>query len=525
MVENNGWIGIVGLGYWGKNILRNLNDLKVLRVACDTDPDSIASLKETYNNVPFTTSFSDLLDDLSIKAVAIATPAATHHKLVKDALLSGKDVFVEKPLALLAGEGEELVELAEKKKRILMVGHTLQYHPAVRKLKELISKGELGKVQYIYSNRLNIGKLRTEENILWSFAPHDISVILMLLEETPIEVTAFGEDYLNKGVYDTTLTTFEFANGVKGHIYVSWLHPYKEQRLVVVGTVAMAVFDDVAEDKLRIYPHRIEWRNGRIPIAHKADFITVPIDSGEPLRREMEHFISCVVDRTNPITDGREGLRVLEVLQRAEDAFSKRKQVKVKRQHDETFIHESAYVDEDVDVGSGTKIWHFSHVMAGVRVGQHCTLGQNVFIGRNVRIGDSVKIQNNVSVYDGVTLEDYVFCGPSVVFTNVIDARSEIDRKAEFRSTLVKHGATLGANCTILCGVMIGRYAFVGAGAVVTKDIPDFGLAVGVPAKLVGWVCECGSRLDLNGSETTCVRCNKRYRKGPSSSQESVCKI
>jgi len=524
MVENNGWIGIVGLGYWGKNILRNLDDLGVLGVACDADPDSIASLKKTYNNVPFVTSFTDLLDDSSIKAVAIATPAATHYKFVKDALLSGKDVLVEKPLSLSVGEGEELVELAEEKKRILMVGHTLQYHPAVQKLKELISRGELGKVQYIYSNRLNIGKLRAEENILWSFAPHDISVILMLLEEMPIEVTAFGEDYLSKGVYDTTLTTFEFANGVKGHVYVSWLHPYKEQRLVVIGTAAMAVFDDVAEDKLRIYPHRIEWRNGKVPIAHKADFITVPIDGGEPLRLEMEHFISCIVDRVDPITDGREGLRVLEVLQRAEDAFSKGKQVKTERQHDEIFIHESAFIDEDVDIGSETKIWHFSHVMAGVRMGQHCTIGQNVFVGRNVCIGDFVKIQNNVSVYDGVTLEDYVFCGPSVVFTNVIDPRGEIDKKAEFRPTLVKHGATLGANCTILCGVTIGRYAFVGAGAVVTKDIPDFALVVGVPAKLAGWVCECGSRLDLNGSGATCVRCGKSYRKEGSSLQESVCR-
>ena len=153
-----------------------------------------------------------------------------------------------------------------------MVGHILQYHPAVIKLKEVIDSGELGKIHYVYSNRLSIGKLRTEENILWSFAPHDISVILMLLNEEPVNVSAFGGDYLNKGIYDTTMTTIEFRNGVKGHIFVSWLHPYKEQKLVVVGSKAMAVFDDVSSEKLFLYPHKIEWLAGKIPVATKADY-------------------------------------------------------------------------------------------------------------------------------------------------------------------------------------------------------------------------------------------------------------
>ena len=181
--------------------------------------------------------------------------------------MAGKDVFAEKPLALTVKEGEELVKIASAKNRILMIGHILQYHPAIIKLKAYISSGELGKIQYIYSNRLNIGKLRVEENILWSFAPHDISVILMLLEEESAEVSAFGDDYLNKGIYDTTLTTLEFKNGVKGHVFVSWLHPYKEQKLIVVGSKAMVVFDDMSDDKLFLYPHKIEWKDGKVPVA------------------------------------------------------------------------------------------------------------------------------------------------------------------------------------------------------------------------------------------------------------------
>ena len=317
------YVGLAGLGYWGTNILRNLNQLGVLKAACEPDASIISRLEAGYQGVYFTDSFEELLREPSISALAIATPAATHYRLARKALLAGKDVFVEKPLALTVREGEELLAVAEGSGRILMVGHTLQYHPAVRKLKELIRAGELGKVQYIYSNRLNIGKLRTEENILWSFAPHDISVILMLLEVEPVRVTAFGGDYLNEGVFDTTLTTLEFANGVKGHIYVSWLHPYKEQRLVVVGTRAMAVFDDVIVDKLQLYPHEIEWRDGRIPIARKADCLSINIEGLEPLKVEMEHFLQCVSQRRVPLTDGREGLRVLRVLQLAEQSLAR----------------------------------------------------------------------------------------------------------------------------------------------------------------------------------------------------------
>ena len=316
-------IGLIGCGYWGKNLARNLHDMRALGAVCDTDREKEQSIRESYGGVPFTSSYRDILDDAAIDAVAIATPAATHYAIAKETIESGKDVFVEKPLALTAAEGKEIVSFAERKGRVLMVGHVLQYHPAVIKLKKLIAEGRLGKVQYIYSNRLNIGKLRTEENILWSFAPHDISVILMLLGAEPERVAAFGGCYLNTGIYDTTLTSMEFKNDVKAHIFVSWLHPFKEQKMVVVGSQAMAVFNDTASDKLLLYPHKIEWKNGITPFAQKAEHEPVPVEKGEPLGVELRHFLECLTSGRTPRTDGNEGLRVLKVLEAAEDALTR----------------------------------------------------------------------------------------------------------------------------------------------------------------------------------------------------------
>ncbi|MCF6148010.1 MAG: Gfo/Idh/MocA family oxidoreductase [Candidatus Kuenenia sp.] len=520
------FIGLVGLGYWGKNILRSLYELDLLHTACDLDQCILSERKEQFPDVRYTGSFEDILKNPDIQAIVIALPAAMHYEYVKKALMSGKDVFVEKPLALTVREGEELVKLANAGNRVLMVGHILQYHPAVIKLKDLISTGGLGKLQYVYSNRLNIGKLRTEENILWSFAPHDISVILMLLEEEPVQVSASGGDYLNNAICDTTMTTLTFKNGIKGHIFVSWLHPYKEQKLIVVGSKAMAVFDDMSKEKLFLYPHKIEWRNGKIPIAQKADYQVIPSESIEPLKEELNHFAECVLQRKIPKTDGAEGLRVLKILEMAEKAIanSKRNNATIQpfnrlsAQHLNTstqqqyFVHESAYIDDGVEVGDGTKIWHFSHIQKGSKIGRNCIIGKHVEVGPDVAIGDKCKIQNNVSVYKGVTLEDEVFCGPSCVFTNVYNPRSFINRRQEFRQTLVKRGATIGANATIVCGVEIGRYALIGAGAVVKNNVPDHAIVAGVPAKHKGWACKCGTTLKFNSDLAACGYCGEIYQ-------------
>lgn len=508
------FVGLAGAGYWGKNILRNLHGLGVLHALCDEDRALLQGYRQKYRGIKVTTSFREILVDQKIKAVAIATPARTHYELAKAALEADRDVFVEKPLALTVREGEELVALAQKRDKILMVGHILIYHPAVIKLRDLIKQGELGRIQYIYSNRLNIGKLRTEENILWSFAPHDISVILALLEEEPARVMAFGGDYVTNGVYDVTLTTLEFRNRVKAHIYVSWLHPFKEQKLIVVGSEKMAVFDDVSEEKLFIYPHKIEWKEGKIPVAQRAEYYPVEVGHKEPMEEELRHFVSCVLERTRPRTDGEEGLRVLRVLEQAEKSLINEERSRPLQGNAGIgyFSHESAFIDEDAHIGRGTKIWHFAHILKGSKIGEDCVIGQNVMIGPAVTIGNRCKIQNNVSIYRGVTLEDEVFCGPSCVFTNVHNPRAFIERKHEFHPTLVRQGATIGANATIICGLTIGSYAMISAGAVVTKDVPDHAVAMGIPATQVGWACHCGTTLRFEDNYAACSYCKKEYK-------------
>ena len=318
-----GQIAVVGCGYWGKNLVRNFGQLGVLRLICDSNAKSLETQKALYPQADVTESFAAVLEDSQIKAVVLATPAVMHHAQVKQALNAGKDVFVEKPLALHYTEGQELVDLAKRKKLILMVGHILEYHPAVALLKQIIERGELGRVLYLYSNRLNLGKVRQEENILWSFAPHDISVICSLLNAEPIEVSASGGSYLQSGIADVTVTNLVFHGGTRAHIFVSWLHPYKEQKLVVVGDRKMAVFDDTArEGKLKIYDKGIEWRAG-LPVPRQTSETTLFFEELEPLRLECEHFLHCVHDRRQPLTSGQSALRVLKVLEASQISFER----------------------------------------------------------------------------------------------------------------------------------------------------------------------------------------------------------
>ena len=315
-------IALIGAGNWGKNHLRNLLDMGALHSVMDTESAALEARKKDFPDVRYTTELNEILNSAEINGVVIAASAAMHKKLAKQCLLAGKDVLVEKPLALTVAEGEELLEIAAAEKRVLMVGHVLQYHSAVIKLKELVDSGALGKIRYIYSNRLNIGKLLTEENVLWSFAPHDISLILMLMGgEEPVKVHAHGGAYLSPDIYDTTLTSLEFKSGVKSHIFVSWLHPFKEQKLVVVGSEQMAVFDDISKEKLFLYPHKIKWEMGKIPVAEKADFQVVDVELKQPLREELLHFVDCVATGKKPKTDGEEGLKVLQVLEQAEQSL------------------------------------------------------------------------------------------------------------------------------------------------------------------------------------------------------------
>jgi UDP-2-acetamido-3-amino-2,3-dideoxy-glucuronate N-acetyltransferase len=315
-------IAVIGAGYWGLNLIRVFSQLGVLYRVCDFSPERLRQLAAQYPGVTMETSVDAILGDSGVDAVVIATPAETHYEIAKKALLAGKDTYVEKPITLHCHEAEDLISLAESRGRILMVGHLLEYHPAVTQLQRLIDDGELGRIEYIYSNRLNMGKVRREENALWSFAPHDISVILLLLRRMPIQIAATGGTYLQPNIADVTVSTMLFDRGVRAHLFVSWLHPYKEQRLVIVGEHRMAVFDDVRKtEKLQIYDKRINLVNGQF-VAEKPVSRAVDFPADEPLLLECKHFLECVETRRTPKTDGQDGWRVLKVLEASQRSLS-----------------------------------------------------------------------------------------------------------------------------------------------------------------------------------------------------------
>ncbi len=525
-------VAVIGSGYWGKNLVRNYHELGALKLICDKNETVLAGFKKQYPGVDTCLALHDVLSRKDIDGVVIATPAETHYTAAREALLANKHVYVEKPLVLNEREGEDLIGLAAEKKRVLMVGHLLQFHPAFVRLKELASKGDLGRINYIHSQRLNLGKIRREENILWSFAPHDISMILSLAQEDPESVLTTGGFYLHKKIADVTTTHLDFPSGLRAHIFVSWLHPFKVQELVVIGDKKMAVFDDTRPwgEKLLLYAHEIKWQDN-VPVPAKAEPEKVDLPQAEPLRVECQQFLECMANGKQPLTDGREGLKVLKILnasQRsldqgglkvglgADDAARQRSVVSGPLSLS-YYVHPTAIVDEKVTIEEGTKVWHFTHVLSGSKIGKGCNIGQNVVIGPDVTMGNNCKLQNNVSVYKGVTLEDGVFCGPSMVFTNVYNPRAEIRKMDQARPTLVKRGASIGANATVVCGHTLGRYCFIGAGAVVTKNVPDHALVVGNPAKQIGWMCECGERLT---DDIECLTCGKKYQKTDSGLEE-----
>ena len=524
-------LAIIGCGRWGMNHLRTAADLlgNNIRYVCDVNDKNLKQGQKILSEknkslaakIKFVTTIEDILNDVRLNSVIIATPAESHYTLSKQCLEAGKNVLVEKPLSLFSYQAKELEKLSKQKKKILMVGHLLLFHPAIRKIKQLVDNGTIGRLQYIYSNRLNLGTVRKEENILWSFAPHDISVLQYLIEADPVEIDASGATFLQPGIHDVTLTTLHYPNNIHAHIHVSWLHPFKEHRLVIIGDKSMVVFEDSRqENKLILFPKGIDWIEGE-PRKRDEDFQVVDYKADQPLRLEQKHFADCVKSAKQPLTDGINGIKVLEILEVAQSRLEKigREGDKAKSPSPEAekkyFVHSTAVVDEGCKIGERTKIWHYSHVQGGSKIGKNCVLGQNVNVGNNVKIGNFVKIQNNVSVYEGVELEDYVFCGPSMVFTNILNPRSEFpQRGSEFYiRTLVKYGASIGANATIVCGVSIGRFAFIGASAVVTKDVPEYALVVGNPGRIVGWMCRCGVKLKFDKNKAKCKKCNRKYRK------------
>ena len=318
-------LACVGAGYWGRNLVRVFGSLPEIRLktVCDANADIRKGMRAQYPDSEVAASYDEVLADREVEAVVLAVPAIRHFAAARAALEAGKHVFVEKPMTLSGSEAEELVELGERQGCTLMVGHLLEYHPAVDLLKEMIARGELGEICYLYSQRVNLGIVRRDENALWSFAPHDLSVMLYLLGQVPDTVSARGESYLQRGVEDVVFVNLHFPDGKMAQLQVSWLDPHKIRKLTIVGSRKMAVFDDMeSTEKVRIYDkaaEREEYESYGDAITLRLGDIVIPhIHMAEPLRLEAQHFADCIRSRKTPRSDGRDGLRVVRVLEAAQ---------------------------------------------------------------------------------------------------------------------------------------------------------------------------------------------------------------
>ncbi|MDC1098480.1 Gfo/Idh/MocA family oxidoreductase [Candidatus Pelagibacter ubique] len=321
-------IAVVGCGHWGKNLVRNFYELGVLASICDPNIDIAEQFSKQYSVQNH--SFSEIINDPNIKGVVLAVPAKHHAAMAIDAMKQGKHVFVEKPLAMNEAEATLMIETAKENKVQLMVGHLLQYHPVFQKVKEMVISGVIGEITYIYSNRLSFGKVRTEEDVIWSFAPHDISMILSLANQEPEFVSAHSTAILQENIADSAIIHITFKSGLKSHISVSWLHPYKEQKLVVTGKKAMLVFDDTKpwNEKLSIQRYQAEINQGS-PSLKKEDLEFIKVIEDEPLKNECQHFIDVVKNKSKPLTNEYEGLNVLKVLTAATKSQKENKIIKI----------------------------------------------------------------------------------------------------------------------------------------------------------------------------------------------------
>lgn len=509
------FITLIGAGRWGSNLLRDFHQLGYLHSVCEASSFLVEKHQKDYPYLKFYSDLDQIPADNRLKAVVIATPATTHYQIAKRCLNLGFDVYVEKPLALTYAEGKELVQLAEEKKKVLMVGHLLQYHPAIIKIKELIAEDKIGRIQYVKSNRLNLGQIRTGENVLWSFAPHDISVILSLMDDQlPTSLICDGYATLNPPICDSTTTLLHFSHQF-AEINVNWLYPYKEQTLIIVGDKGMISFRDSRTDpELLYYPQPVTTDPEGQIVLNKREPEKIGLNTDiSPLTNECQHFADCCLNQGKPRTDGAEALRVLAVLEMAQRSLenqgsritpdeilitndkpdnnklakSKRRKTRRKSTKRQKFYqHPSSIVSSEAMIGQGVKIWHHTHVMKGAQIGDNSSLGQGVFVGEGAILGKNCRVQNNVNLYSGVVCQDGVFLGPNCTTTNDLNPRAEYSKNGKYLTTLIKHGATIGAQAVILPGVTIGRYAMVGAGSVVTKDVANFTVVAGNPARPTG---------------------------------------
>lgn len=322
-------IAVVGLGNWGQHLARIFYQLESLAVCCDSDEKKLAKFRRHFHGARFTNSYDEIINDEKIEGVIIASPAVAHYDMAKKSLFKGKPTFVEKPMTLNSRQGEELVKIARQQGVPLMVGHLMKYHPAILKIKDIIDKGELGDIYYLYSQRVNLGTIRKDENALWSFAPHDISVALYLLGDGIEDVSARGECYLQNGIQDVVFLNIRYKNKCMVNIQISWLDPYKERKITIVGSKKMVAFDDMeSAEKIKIYDKGVHREPGYESYGDSltlrfGDIYIPKIDMAEPLKLECQHFLECVKSKKEPRSSGEEGVKVVKVLEKAQESMEK----------------------------------------------------------------------------------------------------------------------------------------------------------------------------------------------------------
>ena len=320
---SNKTVCVIGAGYWGKNHIRTLYELGNLGGIVESNSETLKRFAEQYPDVKGYLSLGDALQDGQFSGFTVATPAETHFPLAKQIMEAGKHVLVEKPLTLQEDHAEKLVRLSEENNVNLMVGHVLLFHPAIKKIKALIDSGKIGKLQYIYSNRLNLGQVRTEENVFWSLAPHDISIFQYFTDAFPEAIHASGSTFLQKGIHDSTLTQFKYPNGVEGHIFVSWLHPFKEHRLVVIGSEAMITFEDSSEGKpLKLYAKKFDMAKG-VPEKIDGPVTLIDYEQKMALTEELQYFVDHLEGKKPNIANGNHALEVMKILIEASQQLTK----------------------------------------------------------------------------------------------------------------------------------------------------------------------------------------------------------
>lgn len=560
-MPTDAWLAVVGCGKWGSNHARTAFSMKALAAVVDPRAEARRVAAEKWG-VPVFASLRDLVAALrqarlpsTLVGVVVATPPATHAGLARDALAAGLSVLVEKPMCPSVDDAVALAECASATKQRgckLVVGHLLRYGAPHSVAIELIRGGHVGTVRRVKALRLNFGTVRTEENVLWSLCPHDVSVALAMCgvdgsaAALPRRVRCSGLNIVggNSGVEDAVELTAEFESGAQVHIEANWLHPEKERRMTVYGTKGFIVVNEAVpaasaqpsgDEKTIPLPVQL-WKYSasldkssvalarqEVELVANVHYVDDSCDgsrfAASPLESELEHFAKCCFDReVQPLTDAEEGLRVVRVLAAATESMRERdggwvplKQSgacpssiavtpsiarEVEGPPTPFFAHETACIDAGASVGTGAKVWHFAHVMSGAVIGDRCSLGQNVYVAGKARLGVNVRVQNNVCIFDGVSVGDNAFLGPSCVFTNVRRPRAEFPTSAsDYEQTRVGNGVSVGANAVILCGVSIGDYAMIGAGAVVTKDVKKHALVVGNPGRQVAWIGRNGSPL------------------------------